>query len=127
MKTFGQRVRAARHQQGWTQQELANASGLTQSAIGNYETGLRTDPTSAALLKLADALNVTPEWLQHGSANQQAAPPRSRSARSMAQTGQPMWPFTRIGSKDLDALSAAEKQILETVVEAFIRTCRLPR
>lgn len=126
MKTFGQRVRTARLQRGWTQNELAKASGLTQSAIGNYEKGWRTDPTSAALLKLASALNVTPEWLQQGSQQGRNTPSlQTTDPRTHVQTRP--WPFTRIQPKEIEALSTVEKQLLEALIETFIQNCRSPR
>lgn len=51
---------------GWTQKDLALASGLTQSAIGNYESGQRVEPSGQALVGLAQALKVSPGWLSHG-------------------------------------------------------------
>src|SRR5690606_41341152 len=61
-----QRLRFARQRLAWTQKQLAQASGLSQSAIGNYESGQRF--TSRALLRLAHALGVSPEWLEFGHA-----------------------------------------------------------
>jgi len=126
MKTFGQRVRTARLQRGWTQKELANASGLTQSAIGNYEKEWRTDPTSAALLKLASALSVTPEWLQQGP-QQGRNSPSSKTACPGTQVQARAWPFTRIHPKEIEALSTTERQLLEALIETFIRHSRPPR
>ncbi|VFR76639.1 transcriptional regulator [plant metagenome] len=64
MKTFGERLRHARHLRGMTQRELALASKVSQSAIGNYESDLRN--SSRALLRLAQALAVSPAWLENG-------------------------------------------------------------
>lgn len=64
VKTFGERLRHARHLRGMTQRELALASKVSQSAIGNYESDLRN--SSRALLRLAQALDVSPAWLETG-------------------------------------------------------------
>lgn len=64
VKTFGERLRHARHLRGMTQRELALASKVSQSAIGNYESDLRA--SSRSLLRLAQALDVSPSWLESG-------------------------------------------------------------
>ena len=60
LDTFSHRLRNARMLQGWTQKDLAVASNLSQSAIGNYESGQRLQPSSEALIKLTRALRVSP-------------------------------------------------------------------
>src|SRR3546814_5362403 len=130
METIGQRVRYTRMRCGWTQKELALASGLTQSAIGNYESGQRTEPTSAALNKLAAALKVTPEWLRQGSESEQkksSTNPRVR-ARLKQQSHQiTAWPFHGASLDEFLALSPTEKHMLDSMVETFIRSCLLQR
>ena len=66
LDTFSHRLRNARMLQGWTQKDLAVASNLSQSAIGNYESGQRLQPSSDALIKLTRALRVSPMWLSTG-------------------------------------------------------------
>jgi ribosome-binding protein aMBF1 (putative translation factor) len=39
MLTFGSRMREARKAKGWSQPDLAKASGMSRSALGNIETG----------------------------------------------------------------------------------------
>ncbi|SOE47056.1 transcriptional regulator [Orrella dioscoreae] len=53
-----------------TQRELALASKVSQSAIGNYESDLRN--SSRALLRLAQALAVSPAWLENGQGAMEA-------------------------------------------------------
>jgi transcriptional regulator with XRE-family HTH domain len=115
MKSFGERVRAARMQRGWTQSRLAHASGLTQSAIANYETGLRAAPSGPALIGLATALDVAPEWLQQGSVLIRTADTAS------IETVQPIWPFPSIEYVHYQSLSVADKQVLEAIIVTFIR------
>ncbi len=129
MKTFGTRVRQARLRYGWTQKALANASGLAQSAIGNYESGQRTEPSGAALLKLSQALNVSPVWLSRGegvmeleeAASGKSAVPQKASKRS-ATPPPPPWPFQGIPYARYRQLSAADKVMLESLVDTFIRS-----
>jgi len=89
--TFAQRLRFARQRLAWTQKQLAQASGLSQSAIGNYESGQRF--TSRALLRLAHALGVSPEWLEFGHAP--AAYPATTHALQEGPAAEP-WPFETV-------------------------------
>ncbi|MGJ7533919.1 MULTISPECIES: helix-turn-helix domain-containing protein [unclassified Variovorax] len=64
MSTIGSRIKEARGALGWSQVQLADEVGVTQSAIGNIESGLRQRPRE--LVSLAKALRVSPEWLETG-------------------------------------------------------------
>ena len=64
--TQGERIRGARHRLKLTQVGLADRIGVHQSSVAYWESG-KTRPRSAALLDLATALDVAPEWLEFGS------------------------------------------------------------
>lgn len=64
VKTIADRIRAVRKELKLSQAGLAKKAGVSQSTIGNLESGLRTDPRK--LLGIASALNVSPEWLSTG-------------------------------------------------------------
>ena len=49
-------IRAARALIGWTQTDLAQASGISQVAIKNFERGA-TDPRASTLTSIQDALD----------------------------------------------------------------------
>lgn len=55
---LGRAVRELREQHGWSQTQLAQASGMTQSAVARFEAG-GTVPTLVVLERLARALDVT--------------------------------------------------------------------
>jgi ribosome-binding protein aMBF1 (putative translation factor) len=55
---LGRAVRGLREGAGWTQGELANAAGMTQSAIARFEAG-GTVPALVVLERLASALHAT--------------------------------------------------------------------
>jgi transcriptional regulator with XRE-family HTH domain len=57
----GERVRARRIQLGLTQGELARRVGFRQQSLGPIEKGKVR--RTGYLLELAEALNVSPEWL----------------------------------------------------------------
>lgn len=59
---FPERLVAARKKRGLSQEELAKRSGLKPAAISHFETGARK-PSFDNLRRLADALNVTADYL----------------------------------------------------------------
>ncbi|MDQ0040847.1 helix-turn-helix domain-containing protein [Variovorax boronicumulans] len=64
MNTIAERVKAVRQELGWSQVQLAEEVGVSQSSIGNIESGVRQRPRE--LVSLAKALRVSPEWLETG-------------------------------------------------------------
>ena len=62
MKTFSEKVVAARTELGLTQQQLGDAVGVSLRTIWDYEKGLKK-PRPATLLKLAKALKVSVKYL----------------------------------------------------------------
>lgn len=59
---IGERVKEARINKNYTQEELGDIIGVSKVSICGYETGNRT-PTMAMFLKLSDALDVTVDYL----------------------------------------------------------------
>lgn len=62
MKNFAERLRQARQDKGWNQEQLAEAMKLSQSAISQFEKGLRF-PTPANVYKFSDVLEVNRDVL----------------------------------------------------------------
>ena len=54
---LGRAVRELRERNGWSQTQLAQAAGMTQSAVARFEAG-GTVPTLTVLDRLARALDV---------------------------------------------------------------------
>ena len=59
---MGNRIKELREQANMRQVDLANAVGIDQRTISNYETG-KTDPDSFALIRIADFFHVTIDYL----------------------------------------------------------------
>jgi transcriptional regulator with XRE-family HTH domain len=79
-RTFGERLRGLREDQGWTQKELARAADLTLSAIAKYEQNLR-EPTWSAAVQLAKALGV-----EVGAFVIDEAPPTSSAEQALPKS-----------------------------------------
>ena len=56
---MGEKIRALREAKGMTQAELAEALGLSQPAIVQWETG-KNEPTAFNIRRLADLFGVPP-------------------------------------------------------------------
>jgi transcriptional regulator with XRE-family HTH domain len=61
-KRFGLNLRNLREKKGWSQELLAEKSGLHRTYISGLERGIR-NPTIDILQKVANALGVTPSGL----------------------------------------------------------------
>jgi transcriptional regulator with XRE-family HTH domain len=59
----GKRIAAWRASRGWTQQQLADAVGVTHAAVYQWEgtKGHQTTPSLESLEKVVDALGITME------------------------------------------------------------------
>lgn len=68
---FPERLRAAREKRGLSQSDLAERARLQASAISHFETGSRK-PSFDNLRRLADALDVTTDYLLGRVTNDQA-------------------------------------------------------
>lgn len=62
---FGQNVRAARLARGWTQEQLAERTGLASVQISRIERGKR-EVRITTLIRLVRALDMPPEDLLDG-------------------------------------------------------------
>lgn len=59
---FGQVVRHLRVERGWTQEDLAEAAGLTATYVGQVERGDKV-PSLTVVLKIARGLTIAPSEL----------------------------------------------------------------
>ena len=66
VERFGSNVREARLERGWTQEELARATGLASVQVSRIERG-RREVRLTTLLRLAAALDVSLDRLVEGA------------------------------------------------------------
>ena len=72
LPSVGARIRDYRRQQGWTQDQLAIATGVSRSAVAQWETD-RAGQLRDNISRIAAALGITVEVLLHGPAARAAA------------------------------------------------------
>lgn len=95
---------------GYTQQSLARAAGVSQSAVASYESG--RCHSSRAIRRLARALQVLPDWLETGQG------PRDARALDMLQE-----PPAMLAPPRRAALSTRDQAILERVLQTYLQAC----
>lgn len=100
---FSARVKALREAAGLTQAELADKVGLTNRAVGAWESG-RSKPRLDKLSKLADILGTTPYYLMNGD-----GPERVESRAASAAV-----PMRTIG---VTCMGDGDEQEADSVVE----------
>lgn len=64
--SLGSRIRELRVAKGWTQNELARRSGVSQPTISAYENDADKDHKVDVLFRIAGALQVSPDYLRTG-------------------------------------------------------------
>jgi transcriptional regulator with XRE-family HTH domain len=65
LQRFGENVRQARHDHGWTQEDLSAQTGLAVVQVSRIELGKREIRLST-LIRLLDGLDVPPDTLLKG-------------------------------------------------------------
>lgn len=64
--TFNDRITSRRKELGLTQQQLADAVGISGVSVYKWEAGINT-PKGQNLFSLAEALRCSPTWLLNGT------------------------------------------------------------
>lgn len=81
---FGRRLAAVRKLRDITQEQLAERSGVPAAVISHFETGVRASASADNLVKLADALRVSVDYLL-ARTNEIAPPPPENLQHLMSQ------------------------------------------
>ena len=85
MEQFAARVIAARGTHGWTRRELAKRAGLHEQHLAKVERGHRQHVAAETIIALADALNVSTDYLLGRSDT--PTPPKRPRPRTAAPVG----------------------------------------
>src|SRR2546425_12961486 len=94
--TFGERLALIRKRRKMTQRQLAEHIGCQQSDIYRLESGLVSDPHMSRLVALAQALQVSTDWLsglrdttdEADTAPPTPPPPKRQRTRKTAAVGE---------------------------------------
>lgn len=106
MTGFAERLRTLRKQKDLSQTELGQRAGLHYTHIGRFERGA-SRPGGDTLKRLADALDVTGDYLLDGAQDEAA---RARFAdRDLLRQFQ-----------EVEQLPDADKHVVKTLLDAFL-------
>lgn len=103
---FGKRLTAAREAKGLTKEKLGKVVSVHHSQIGRYEKG-EASPSAEVLKKMANALNVSTDYLMNGST--------SDLAQENIQDKTLINQFNRISE-----LSEDNKTVVSKLIDAFL-------
>lgn len=106
---------AMRRRRLTNQSALSRLSGVTQPTINRILQG-GTTPNFSTIKKLAATLDVSPVWLAGGSADLEEG--------TLPKTSD--WPL-RIEKARVDALTSADKAILDQIIEATVTAMEAKR
>ncbi len=81
---MAERIRHLRQHRNLTQDQLAQAIGLSRTALVNIESGIQK-VTVQRLVLLSDALEVTLDWLVRGSASSTFSPPAEPGSNQQSE------------------------------------------
>ncbi|MCX8566855.1 MAG: Transcriptional regulator, contains XRE-family HTH domain [Glomeribacter sp. 1016415] len=117
METLAKRLTWARHQKKMPQVILARLVGVTQSAIGNLETGARLSSRHTA--KIAAVLGVDALWLSEGTGQPYPGGVGKRAAQDTFIEGQSLaelWQVDAALRQSAAAVAKAQTLIREYIV-----------
>ena len=86
VEIFGERLRSARELRGLSQRELSEKLGVPPSSIAHFEGG-RRKPSFENLYRLANALEVTTDYLFGRTEEPVLVPPSDPLLRELAKLG----------------------------------------
>lgn len=124
-KDIGIRLKHARKLRALTQPELATRSGLSQSTISELETGESHSPWGVNLVRLAQALDISANWLATGKGPMDGStPPLPPEAERVARNWLRLDPQVRVKVADMiqqmvevssaDKEPASDERVAET-------------
>jgi transcriptional regulator with XRE-family HTH domain len=108
-KAFGVRLKGLRKQKNWPQKVLAAQVGIRFQQLNKYESGLNIPPAEM-LVKLADALGVTVDFLLTGNPVEDSPLTNSRLFRRF---------------KVLEALTVDDQETVIKVIDAIVAKGRM--
>ena len=110
-ETLGQRIARLRKEQGLTQADLAEKSGLIRYLISDYERDKRR-PNYEMIIRLALALEVTTDELLGLKGQEKKAKPSLRIQRRV---------------KRIEELPASQQKVLMKMIDVFIENIQLKK
>ena len=113
---FNEKIRNARMAKGWTQKDLAQATGMALRTIQNYELGARLPKKRDTYLALAKALDINEDVLLDDNAsfvlraNERYGSRGARQSWDMVADIAAMWSGGEMDEEDMDSIMQAMQE-----------------
>ena len=112
LEGFAARLRVLRREKNFSQTDLGRLVDLHYTHIGRYERGLSL-PSSDTLMRLAEALGVTSDFLLHGEPEKAAGAVAGTVAK--LKDGDLLKQF-----QEVEQLSDEDKYVIKKILDAFL-------
>ena len=121
--SIGQRIKQARlaHKPKMTQQQLADAVGVSRPAVTQWETGENKMLDGENLVQVARVLGVTTEWLLYGAGSGPGETVRSENKNPLGLDEE-----TLLMAQAFQSLSSSNRSVVRTVIDS-LRASKLER
>ena len=106
---FNEKIRNARMAKGWTQKDLAQATGMALRTIQNYELGARLPKKRDTYLALAKALDINEDVLLDDNASFVLRANERYGSRGARQAWD-MWSGGEMDEEDMDSIMQAMQE-----------------
>jgi transcriptional regulator with XRE-family HTH domain len=111
---LAENLKIARKSMGWTQEELADKSGISKPIIGRYETGA-SFPSPKSLRKLADTLKIPIKQLLENKSVLEA----SKDSKSLKEEPFNEKEFLK-KLKSVKKFNSTEKKVIEGMIDIIL-------
>ena len=114
--SIGQRIKQARlaHKPKMTQQQLADAVDVSRPAVTQWETGENKMLDGDNLVRVAQALGVTTEWLLYGTGSSSGETTRSEKKIPLGLDEESV-----LMAQAFQSLSSSNRAVVRTVIDSL--------
>ncbi|UCF90512.1 MAG: helix-turn-helix transcriptional regulator [Desulfobacterales bacterium] len=109
MASFGEKLKQARKNLGWSQDDLGQKVGIHGRHVGKYENG-RAMPNAETIIRIAKTLNVSIHYLLWGDFREDAIPSTTLQDRDL------MRKFDAVEKMDEN-----DKHVITSLIDAYIK------
>lgn len=107
--TFGTRLKKLREEQGLTQQQLGEMSGVSPRVLGYCEQDQRFNTAIIIITKLCETLNTTADYLMFGDENYSTEYKRTNSKSKFINEYEKEYKIEKYTKEELEVINYAKK------------------
>ncbi len=128
--TFGTRLKKLREEQGLTQQQLGEKSGVSPRVLGYCEQDQRFNTAIIIITKLCETLNTTADYLMLGNKNDSTGYKHTQSRPEFINESEKEYIIEKYTQEELEILDYAKKhgikpKQLVSIIDVITRIIKL--